>query len=83
MDLRLQFLDSFAALGSDGGAYKVCAYDRLVPDVSLGHADRWESTGQTEYRLPDGRPVAVAKDGVMTIAGSDVVLQPVGQSQRA
>jgi hypothetical protein len=76
MDLRLQLLDSFMARGSDGASYKVCAYERLAPDVSLSMAgEHWESTGQAEYRLADGRPVVVHRDGTMEIAGSGVRLQ--------
>lgn len=75
MDLRFQLLDSFPARGSDGNSYKVCAFDRLahVP----GTADDWEPTGQAEYRLEDGRPVEIAADGTMRVAGSAVVLTTV------
>lgn len=72
MDLRLQLLDSFVARGSDGQSYKVCAYDRLV--LVPGTVDDWEPSGQAEYRLDDGRPVDVAADGTMRLAGSQVVL---------
>lgn len=75
MDLRLQFLESFDAEGSDGKRYRVRAYDRLaqVP----GTADGWEPCGQVEYRLDDGRPVEVAADGAMAVAGGAVELTPV------
>jgi len=77
MDLRLRLLESFSATGSDGGNYKVCAYERLAPDASLPDDDaHWEPTGQAEYRLSDGRMVDVRRDGEMRIHGSDVLLTP-------
>jgi hypothetical protein len=74
MDLRLRLLESFRATGSDGGSYKICAYERLARDESLPHEEHWEPTGQAEYRLDDGRLVEVRLDGEMRIAGSDVLL---------
>lgn len=75
MDLRLQLLDSFQATGSDGASYKVCAYDRLARDLSLGNGDeQWASTGQLELRLEDGRLVEVDREGTGHVAGSDVLL---------
>lgn len=74
MDLRLHLLDSFSARGSDGMEYKVCAYDRLARDLSVP-GEHWESTGQAEYRLADGRRIQVERDGSMQIAGSGVQLQ--------
>jgi hypothetical protein len=75
MDLRLQLLESFSATGSDGATYKVCAYDRLAPDLSLPPGEqRWESTGEVEYRLADGRRVELQRDGTSFIAGSQVQL---------
>jgi hypothetical protein len=76
MDMRLQFLESFIARGSDDEMYKVCAYERLVRDLSIiGGLEHWEPEGQAEYRLGDGRAVAVGKDGVMRIDGLAVVLE--------
>lgn len=81
MDLRLQFLESFTAAGSDGQSYKVCAYDRLArTESATGGLDTWEPTGQVEYRLSDGRLVDVRRDGSMLIAGSDVALTPARQA---
>ncbi len=75
MDLRLHFLESFMAKGSDGATYKVMAYERMTPDVPFTHAEQvWEPTGITEYHLPDGRLVDVSRDGRMRIVGSDVEL---------
>jgi hypothetical protein len=72
MDIRLHLLESFAATGSDGQTYKICAYERqaLVP----GSADQWEPTGVAEYRLEDGRHVDVGKDETMRVAASGLVL---------
>jgi hypothetical protein len=81
MDMRLQFLESFAARGSDGETYKVCAYERLVRDPSIVDGlEHWEPAGQAEYRLADGRAVAVGKDGVMRIHGLAVVLEVASRS---
>lgn len=82
MDLRLRLLESFMATGSDGNSYKVCAYERLVPDVSLPDQELWESTGQAEYRLADGRPVEVRRDGSMHIAGTTVELTEAAGASR-
>ncbi|MBL0421651.1 hypothetical protein JI739_14940 [Ramlibacter sp. AW1] len=76
MDLRLQFLESFAATGSDGQAYKVCAYDRLARAEGAGGLESWESTGQVEYRLADGRLVDVARDRTLRVNGSEIELKP-------
>ena len=77
MDRRLHQLESFTAQGSDGRAYKVRAYEHLVRDDSMQNAaERWEPTGQAEYRLDDGRRVDVHADGTMEIAGAGVCLQP-------
>lgn len=78
MELRLHLLDSFLAQGSDGGTYKVRAYERLAPDASLADGEHWESTGVTEYRLDDGRLVDAQPDGSMRIARTGVALTPQG-----
>lgn len=75
MDLKLQFLDSFAARGSDGKDYKVCAYERMRPDLTVRDGqERWLATGVTEYRLDSGDQVNALADGSMTVANSGVVL---------
>ena len=77
MDRKLHQLESFTAQGSDGGIYKVRAYEHLVRDESLPDTDdHWEPTGQAEYRLDDGRRVEVHRDGTMEIVGTNVRLQP-------
>lgn len=76
MDLRLHLLDTFLARAADGSAYKVCAYERMVQDVSQPLAqDSWEPTGELEYRLEDGRSVHTASDGSLRVAGSDLRLE--------
>ncbi|AMO22524.1 hypothetical protein GCM10027034_29230 [Ramlibacter solisilvae] len=83
MELRLQLLETFNARGSDGATYKLCAYDRLAPDLSMAPgSERWESTGKVEYRLDDGRSVEVDGQGGLRIAGSGVVLTPEGTRAR-
>lgn len=75
MDCKLHLLESFAARGSDGTTYKVCGYERLARDVSLADGlEHWAPTGVAEYRLDDGRPIDVARDGSMRIARSEVAL---------
>jgi len=74
MDLRLRFLESFPATGSDGATYKVRAYERLKAVVG----EQWESTGEAEYRLDDGRLVEVDRNETMRIVGSGVQLSPAG-----
>lgn len=78
MELKLHLLDTFTARGSDGGTYKVRAYDRLAPDAALADGAHWESTGVAEYRLDDGRLVDVRPDGSMRIARTDIDLNPQG-----
>jgi hypothetical protein len=72
MEHRLHLLESFAARGSDGNRYKVCAYERLV--LVPGAADQWEPTGELVYRLDDARPVEVNREAVMSVAGCGIVL---------
>jgi hypothetical protein len=75
MDLKLQFLDSFAARGSDGKDYKVCAYERQRRDDTVHDGqDRWLPTGVTEYRLDSGEQVDARADGTMTVLHSGVTL---------
>ena len=76
MDLQLQLLETFNARGSDGKTYKVCAYDRLVPDPSLPtQGEHWESSGVVEYRLEDGRRIDVDGQGRMRVHGTDIALE--------
>lgn len=78
MELRVQFLESFQVRGSDGGTYKLCAYERMARDESITDGlERWESTGVLEYRLDDGRLVDARDDGTMRIAGSGIALTRV------
>jgi hypothetical protein len=75
MEKKLHLLDSFMTRGSDGVAYKVLGYEHLARDPSLTDGlEHWEPTGQSEYRLADGRRVEVQADGSMRIAGSNVAL---------
>jgi hypothetical protein len=79
MELRLHLLEKFVARGSDGAEYKVCAYERMTRDPSMPQADDcWEPTGQTEFRLEDGRPLLPHNDGTMDLQqdGAMVHLTP-------
>lgn len=73
MDLRLQLLETFVAMGSDGARHKVCAYDRLARDPSMP-GEQWTSTGVVEYRLGDGRRVDVRPDGSASVDGANITL---------
>ena len=81
MDLRLQFLESFYVTGSDGASYKVCAYERQARDASVVDDEQWESTGEAEYRLTDGRAVEVRRDGSMRILGTEIQLTAAAGSR--
>lgn len=77
MDKKLHLLDSFAAEGADGAAYKVLAYEHLLrTDLVQDGADHWEPTGLTEYRLASGERVEVTPEGVMRVASTGVELHP-------
>ena len=79
MEHKLHLLESFAARGSDGAAYKVCAFERLVKDESLVDGqEHWEPTGVAEYRLAEGDRVDVRRDGSMRVVRSGVQLNANG-----
>jgi hypothetical protein len=81
MDCKLHLLESFAAEGSDGAAYKVCVYERMARDASIVGADElWEPTGIAEYRTSDGALVDVRPDGSMRIVRSGVALRAAARS---
>jgi hypothetical protein len=78
MDRKLHLLESFNARGSDGEIYKICGYEHLVRDESLTNGlERWEPTGEVEYRTQDGVRLEVRRDGTMRIAASGVELTPL------
>jgi len=74
METRLHLLDSFTARGSDGATYRVRGYEHLVRDDSTPALDLWEPTGKVEYRLAEGEPLEVERDGTMRIARTGVAL---------
>jgi hypothetical protein len=79
MNYRLQQLDSFTAKGSDGATYKVKTFEHQVRDDALpGLIEHWEPTGESEYRLDDGRRIDVHRDGRMEIVDTGVTLEPQG-----
>jgi hypothetical protein len=80
MERKLHLLESFNARGSDGGTYKVCGYEHLVRDESMTDGlERWEPTGEVEYRTQDGARLEVRRDGTMRIAGNGVELTPMSE----
>lgn len=76
MEKTLRRLETFSARGNDGKVYAVYGYEHLARfDPQTAAQDQWESTGQAEYKLADGRHIDVEQDGAMRVAGSDLVLQ--------
>lgn len=76
MDKMLHLLETFPARGSDAQDYVVHGYEHLarldgVPDL-LG---QWEPTGLAEYRLADGRRIAVDAQGTMYVPDTGVRLE--------
>ena len=76
MEKMLHRLETFAARGSDGNTYSVHGFEHkarvdAVPEMQA----QWEPTGLAEYRLADGRPVRVDKDGTMLLADTGVRLE--------
>jgi hypothetical protein len=77
MEKMLRRLETFTALGSDGQTYSVEAYEHLARVDAIREVQgHWEPTGQSEYRLADGRRVDVDSKGQMLIADSGVQLSP-------
>ncbi|HEV7912134.1 MAG TPA: hypothetical protein VGP22_00085 [Albitalea sp.] len=77
MDKMLRRLETFNARGSDGRTYAVQAYEHLARvDAILDAQGHWEPTGQSEYRLADGRRIDVDRDGEMVVADTGVRLAP-------
>jgi hypothetical protein len=75
LDKKLHQLETFAARGSDGKTYTVRGYEHLARLETIGDPNGlWEPTGEAEYKLDDGRPVRVGRDGRMTVSGSDLTL---------
>ncbi len=76
VNLKLHLLESFGAVGSDGKAYKVRAYERLVEDPSFNDGqDHWQPSGVLEYRLDDGALIDARADGSMHVVHSGVALK--------
>jgi hypothetical protein len=75
MSLKLHLLETFGARGSDGAAYRVRAYERMVddPSVSDGQEHRL-STGIVEYRLEDGSLIDAQANGAMRVVHNGVEL---------
>lgn len=79
MDLKLHFLDSFHAQGSDGSTYKVMVYERMRHEDTLIDAQEqnWVPTGVQEYRLDSGELVEAGAGGRLFVARTGVTLQRV------
>jgi hypothetical protein len=78
MEKTLRQLETFNARGTDGHVYSVRGYEHLARvDPQMAALDQWESTGEAEYKLADGRRIDVQKDGLMRVAGSELILERV------
>ena len=76
MEKKLHLLETFNAKGSDGQAYVVHGYEHLaLVDTLSATADQWEPTGQSEYKLADGRRVEIGADDTMVIPDTGISLQ--------
>ena len=76
MDKQLRLLDSFAARGADGAAYKVMAYEQLLRvDLMTSGVEHWEPTGLTEYRLASGERVDLQADGGWRVVPTGMTLR--------
>ena len=76
MDKKLQLLESFSALGSDGHPHKVMVYEHMVrPVTPVDGQEHWEATGRIEYRLADGSRVDMLADGRLQVHGGSLTLQ--------
>ena len=76
MEKKLHLLDSFNARGSDGATYRVHGYEHLVrDDTQVDRIDQWESTGEAEYRLADGRRLEATADGGLHLRSAGVQLR--------
>ncbi|HEX4233076.1 MAG TPA: hypothetical protein VH041_02105 [Caldimonas sp.] len=79
MEKTLRRLEAFKARGDDGKMYAVHGYEHLarVHWPAAAH-EQWEPTGQAEYKLADGRPLDVDRDGAMRVHGSTLRLERIG-----
>jgi hypothetical protein len=76
MEKTLRLLDSFNARGNDDKTHSVHVYEHLAKvDLLTAGQEQWEPTGKVEYKLADGRPLDVDAEGVMRVAGGDLVLK--------
>ncbi len=81
MERKLHFLESFNAEGTDGKVYKICGYEHLARDESMTDGlERWEPTGEVEYRTAEGTRLEVRRDGTMRIERTGVELSPMLQA---
>ena len=84
MEKMLHQLESFSTRGSDGNTYVVRGYEHLARlDAVRDVQGQWEPTGEAEYKLEDGRPVVIDRDGTMTIPHSGIRLKRMERSATA
>ena len=76
MEKILRQLESFVTCGSDGRTYTVRGFEHLV-HLENGVHESWESTGLAEYKLADGRHVAVGADGGMSVPALGLTLERI------
>ena len=75
MEKMLHRLETLRLHGDDGQDYVVHGFEHLARlDAAPGIGGDWEPTGESEYRLDDGRAVRVDAQGGMSIAQTGVRL---------
>jgi hypothetical protein len=73
MEKMLRRLETFTARGNDGKLHAVHGYEHLARvQLTSDGEPQWEPTGEAEYKLADGRPLAVDADGTLRVAGTDL-----------
>ncbi len=78
MDKQLHLLETFRAQDPAGAMHTVRAYEHLVRVMpTTDPFGQWEPTGVVEYRLDDGRPLRLARDGVLHSIDTDEAMVPI------
>ncbi|MEF7613836.1 hypothetical protein V4F39_07930 [Aquincola sp. MAHUQ-54] len=75
MEKRIHLLETQRMSGDDGKSYVIHGYEHLARlDGTPDFEDRWEPTGQVEYRLDSGERIEVDRSGAMRVANTGVKL---------
>lgn len=78
MDKQLHLLETFRAQDAAGALRTVRAYEHLVRVMpTVDPLGQWEPTGVVEYRLDDGRPLMMVRDGAFHALDTDERVVPL------